>query len=386
MAQTWPPGKARKVLLRAADLIGGAVARPFRSRILDETPRRILVIEPWHIGDVVLTTPLLKALRESFPEARISLLGKAHAGEILGNSGLVDDFIIADLPWTRPIKKYPLKLAAIRQLRSLVRHLRNRRFDVTIDARMDIRSNILAGLTRAPVRVGFDVGGGGWLLTHSLPAERDAFHKIDDWLALYHLLPRAKPLTQQSRTPTLAISDAERDAARRQLLASSALSAPIIGYHGGGSHPGKRWPIGLFVELARELIRLVGGTHIFFLGPDDRAPDQLPPQVIVRRGSLREFMAEVSLCDLVICNDSGPMHIADALGVPLVAIFEIGNPQWYGPSRPGSVVIAGRLAGLGMSAAPVDTPAPTPVPLEEVKRAALRILAKSDKRVTATGQ
>jgi ADP-heptose:LPS heptosyltransferase len=352
-------------------------------------PQRVLVIEPWHIGDVVLTTPMLLALRETLPSVRISMLAKAHAREILDASGLVDDFIVADLPWTKATNKYPLTLATVRQLRSLVNELRRRNFDVTIDARMDIRSNLVAALTRAPIRIGYDIGGGGWLLTNTIPAERDGFHKVDDWLALLRLVPGASAIERLPRVPRLTVGESELSDARRRLFSQTPLTGPVIGYHSGGSHPGKRWPLPLFEKLAEDIGSSLGGTPVFFLGPDDEAPSRLPRGATLRRPTLREFMAEVSLCDVLVCNDSGPMHIADALGVPVVAIFEVGNPQWYGPSGPGAVVVTSELAGTGMSAVPLDAPPQRPVPVQLVRDAVQRVLTEQSRpqeRMPATSR
>jgi heptosyltransferase-2 len=381
LAETWPSTRGRRALLKVADVIGRAAIAPFRRERQDSgshSPRRILVIEPWNIGDVVLATPLLRALRERYPKARISLLGKQHAQVILEESGLVDEVIIADLPWTASRNKYPLKAANLQRLRGLVRRLRAANFDVTVDARMDIRSNLLAALTKAPHRIGYAIGGGGWLLTRSLPANRRESHKIDDWLDLLPLLPGSGDERDPvGRLPHLAVSEEERARAAGSLRSATRRSSPVIGYHPGGSHAAKRWPLTYFEKLIRELDDMIDGSHIVFLGPADTEPEDVPNVAVVRRGSLRDLMVEIASCDVLVCNDSGPMHLADALGVPVVAIFEIGNPQWYGPSGPRATVIVGELAGLGMSAAPLDRAPIHPVPVERVKAAVIATLSLS---------
>ena len=324
-------------------------------------------MEPWNIGDVVLATPFLRALRRLYPEASISLLGKRHAHVILEGSGLVDEVIVCDLPWTASQNKYPLDSATVWNTRALVRTLRSRNFDLTIDARMDIRSNLLAALAHARQRVGYSIGGGGWLLNRCMHGDRRDYHKIEDWIDLLALLPGGNEVRfATDRVPFLSISETERSNARHRLNEIGELSSPVIGYHPGGSHPAKRWPLPHFEKLIQELNDSLRGNHLVFLGPDDREPSHLPDSAVVRRTSLRAMMAEIACCDVLVCNDSGPMHIADALGVPVVAIFEIGNPQWYGPSGPRARVIAGELAGLGISAAPLDHPPQRPVPVERV--------------------
>jgi lipopolysaccharide heptosyltransferase II len=363
--------------LRAADFVGRLIARTFGLSVRKPVPQfveRILLIEPWNIGDVVLATPILRELRRRYPKARISILARPHARELLEGSGLVDDVIDFDLPWTAQTNKYRFTAAKIREMRALIRTLRARNFDLTLDSRMDIRSNFLAAMSRAPYRLGYDIGGGDWLLTHTLPSDRDKTHKIDDWLALLGLLPDVGAPIPDERRPALSVTGVERQRARERLRERGARGRPVIGYHPGGSHPGKRWPRSKFEKLIRELGASVGGTQVVFLGPDETS-DGWTPDAIVFRESLRELMALISCCDVLVCNDSGPMHVADALGVPVVAIFEIGNPQWFGPSGPRARVLRGELAGVGISAAPLDHPPRNPMDVRRVAAAVKDILA-----------
>jgi ADP-heptose:LPS heptosyltransferase len=367
-------------MLRVADSLGRAAVSPFRrpsgAERSGQSVERILVIEPWNIGDVVLATPLLRALRMRYPKSEICLLGKAHARDLLDRSGLVDEVIVWDLPWTADKNKYRVSGSVIKEMLRLVRILRERQFDVTLDARMDIRSNLLAAMTGAAHRIGYDIGGGGWLLTDTLPSERDGSHKIDDWLDLLDLTTAASgqlPAACRRPQPTLTVGEDELASAREYLSSAGADRSPIVGYHPGGSHPGKRWPRERFQELILELGASLGGSHIVFLGPNEQDAATWPG-AIVRRPSLRQLMAQIACCDVLVCNDSGPMHVADALGVPVVAIFEVGNPQWYGPSGPRATVIPGELAGGGISAAPLNSPPRNPVAVTRVSAAVSEIL------------
>ena len=366
MAQTWPVSRTRIAALKAVDVAGRIVFAPFRAlrRAGNSAPaiERILVIEPWNIGDVVLVTPFLAALRDRFPTARISLLARPYARQLLANTGLVDEVIDAELPWTAPKHKYRFDAAARRHMRDLIATLRERKFDLTIDARMDVRSNLLAAITLAPRRIGYDIGGGGWLLTDALPSKRDDTHKHADWDDLLRLLPGEGRVAKRRPTrPLLVVTRDEKEDAERLLTRELGSGSPTIGYHPGGSHPGKRWPADHFRELSHVLRNEFDGRHVVMLGPDDEDPGGWPGSALVVRPGLRELMAIISCCNVFICNDSGPMHISDALMIPLVAIFEIGNPKWFGPTSPTSVVVAGQLAGLGLSAAPWVAPPSNPV-------------------------
>jgi ADP-heptose:LPS heptosyltransferase len=256
----------------------------------------------------------------------------------------------------------------------LVRALRKGHFDVTIDSRMDIRSNLLAAATGAPRRIGYSLGGGGWLLTDALASDRNDSHRIEDWMALLACLGPQESAVFERAVPRLAVDANERADAARTLARLAGSGSPTIAYHPGGSHPGKRWPLQRFRELVSELRNSTGGRHIVFLGPNEEHAEEWPAGVVVMRPSLRDFMAQISCCDVFVCNDSGPMHIADALGVPVVAIFEVGNPRWFGPSGPAAIVVEGELAGIGMSAAPLDNPPPNPVPVSRVAAAVNAVL------------
>ena len=379
MAQTWPISRGRRALLRVADSVGRVAISPFRRPSgAERSPQsvgRILVIEPWNIGDVVLATPMLRALRMRYAKSEICILAKTHARDLLDRSGLVDEVIVCDLPWTADEKKYRVSGPVVKEMRRLVRVLRQRHFDVTLDARMDIRSNLLAAATGAAHRIGYDIGGGGWLLTQALPSDRDGSHKIDDWLSLLDGMPGSAelPAGRDRQLPTLVVTEEEITAARQYLSRAGAERSPMIGYHPGGSHAGKRWPRERFEKLILDLRASLGGSHVVFLGPNEK-DSSVWPGGIVSRPTLRQFMAQIACCDVLVCNDSGPMHIADALGVPVVAIFEVGNPQWYGPSGSRATVISGELAGRGISAAPLDHPPRNPVAVTRVSAAVREIL------------
>ncbi len=334
MAQTWRVTPAKVAVFRLIDALSLPV-RPFLSRKGESGDvRNILVMEPWLIGDVVLATPILRALRAKFPDARISLLGKAHAEELLRHSGLVDEVIVFDIPWTAKSGKYaPSRYDRI-AIHGLLGELRSRQFDLTIDARMDVRSNYLTWLTRAPRRIGYDFGGGSFLLTDAVPADPDRLHRVDDWLALMN------PLGGTERfEPQLRVTEDEREAAR-QLLAGHGISSGdlIVGIHGGASDARRRWPAEKFESVARTLAERHGVKIVWLLDPDTPVRE-FPVAAATVRTSLREMMAVLTHCSLFLCNDSGPMHIADALGVSVVAIFLTGNPVWHRPYRPNQEVV-----------------------------------------------
>jgi len=351
MAQTWRITPRKVATFRLIDALCLPLRLLLRRRRRPTGEiRNILVVEAWHIGDVVLATPLLLALRKRFPEARIALLGKQHAEELLRHSGLVDEVIVFDFPWTAKTAKYHPRRYNLGALRRLVSRLRSSRFDLTIDARMDLRSNLLTFLSRAPRRIGYDFGGGAFLLTDAVPADPNARHRVEDWLMLMRPLEQRAngvspiDLTAERFEPALAVSDEEREAAAR-LLRSNGISADdvVAAIHAGASDAHRRWPTSSFQKVAERLVAVHRAKIIYFPEPGVNEP-AMSGASLVLRASLREMMAILSHCRLLVCNDSGPMHIADALGVPVVAVFIAGNPEWYRPYRANQVVVA---AGVG---------------------------------------
>jgi len=343
MAETWRVTRGKRLLLATVDTL----ARPFAALLLPrqrgpvEGIWKILVVEIWNIGDVIIATTALQALRARYPDAWISLLAKPHAEELLRGSGLVDEVIPFDFPWTAEAEKYRLASYDRKAIAALFRRLREEKFDLTVDCRMDFRNNIVTFATRARRRVGYAFGGGSFLLTDAIPASPRGHHKVRDWLKLMEAVGSqhgAKAITRSESgrpiAPRLALLPEERQAAAAAL--ESMGIAPrdlIVALHVGGSHPTKRWPAERFAEVADSLAESYGARIVVLVDPEGhgaRLPLRTPACYLT--SSLRELMAFIGSVDLLICNDGAPMHIADALGVPVVAIFTSGNPRWYGPS------------------------------------------------------
>ena len=305
-----------------------AVWRPPPPR--NRAPHSFLVVEPWGIGDVVLSTPLLRALRANFPTAHVALLAKSHAKDLLANSGLVDEVIPFDFPWTAFSGKLSPGRYARKEFQELIRQLRTRDFDVSLDARRDIRSNVVTYFGGARRRIGYDFGGGAHLLTDVVPSGSQDEHKISDWLALL------TPLGVSNHTrfaPLLTVTEAEKASARRR-IASLGLSTerPIVGIHPGASHAVRRWNADRFASVIDSLVQ-EGGVQVLLFEEKAGDSSEITPRNWVRRikSDLRSFMALVIQCDLLLCSDSGPMHIANALGVPVTALFGPQRRDWYGP-------------------------------------------------------
>jgi heptosyltransferase-2 len=331
MAQTRTITRKKLAAIGALDLVSRALQGLWHPpRPTSGTPRSFLVVEPWGIGDVVLSTVLLRALRANYPAARITLLAKSHAKDLLANSGLIDEVIPFDFPWTAFSGKLSPAKYVPSDFRQLIRQLRARDFDVSLDARRDIRSNAITYLAGARRRIGYDFGGGAHLLTDVLPSGAQDDHKVSDWLALLTPLGLKH---QNSFAPSLTVTEAEKAGARRRIaMLGLSTERPIIGIHPGASNAVRRWNPERFAEVIDLLVE-ERGVQVLLFEEKEGDSREVTPRHWVRRikADLRGFMSLVSQCDLLLCSDSGPMHIANALGVPVTALFGPQRREWYGP-------------------------------------------------------
>ena len=337
MARTWPVTGKKQAMLAMFDALAGPMSSVFLRENHNGTQqvRKILVLELWHMGDVVLATSVLQSLRMMYPDAKITLLAKSHACELLASSDLIDEIVTYDFPWTAMSDKYDPSRYDRLAIRAVVKRLREQQFDLCLDCRMDLRSNVLTRSIGAKRRVGYDFGGGGFLLTDAIAAPEADQHKVDDWMALLDPLRPEAPGKRNFDVPepVLTVTGVEIEDAQR-LLESYDINSHdlVVGIHPGGSHALKRWPVDSFAEVGRALAERYGARLIVFVDPEGCGSSmQLGQHAAFVRTSIREMMALLTQCDLLICNDSGPMHVAAALGVPVVAVFRTGDPKGYGP-------------------------------------------------------
>jgi lipopolysaccharide heptosyltransferase II len=275
------------------------------------------------IGDVVLTTPLIRSVRNACPEAFIAYMGERQAVSLLEGNPCLDEIIPFD--YSRPAVLEQTRMALL---------LRRRRFDLVIDLFGNPRSALLTRASGARVRVGPERKGRGRLYTHCVsddgrPKTAVEFHNQS-------LLVAGIPVT--SRTTELFPSLAERDRARA-VLQQTALpidpSRPLVGIHPGATWPAKHWPAERSGELAERLLRS-GIQVVVFGGPRDgdtltavRRSAGVPLRVI-EQPSLRDLAVLISWCSAFVGNDAGPMHIAAAVGTPTIGLFGPGEENiWF---------------------------------------------------------
>lgn len=322
-----------------ADFIGSAVFLPkrlFKKReeIRPEAVREILVIRTAYIGDVVMTLPLLKPLRERFRDARISVLTSTKAREVLENNPYVDEIITYDPFWFYPSKKGDYT--------GFIRELKKKRFDLVIEARGDIRDiMLLVWPLRARYRVSYGVGGGSFLLTHIVPHEK-INHRVD-----YHRdIARFLGCEVSDVEWGIYLTDDEKKRVEEFLGRKNIdLKKPIIAIHPGSRKELKCWSPEGYAGTG-DYLSEQGYTVILTGAPDEvdlvnkvAGMMKKRPVVLAGKTSLRELGGVIGRCSLFICNDSSPMHIAAAMKIPTVAIFGPSKSLETGPYGKGHIVV-----------------------------------------------
>ena len=279
-------------------------------------PASILLFDFHLIGDIVLLTPLLRALRNGYPDAHIALVAGSWAREILAGSAWVDEIIPFSAPWVRYGQGWRGWLRAI----ELAIQLKKRDWDLGIEVRGDVRQILLLALAGAERRIGYDFTGGGPLLTDVVPDDGTPAHLADHHRRIAEYLGIWPANT--SYVPVIKLTDEEAILARQRSV--------YCGFHLGASLPLRRLPEKEALKLLQLVAERVTTPIILFVSPDDPGSSQqlfdaLPPHIHnhieMWSGSLRSLLVTLSRATHMYCMDSGTAHIAAALGVPVTVIY-----------------------------------------------------------------
>jgi ADP-heptose:LPS heptosyltransferase len=285
---------------------------------------KVLLLELWGLGDAVLMTTALRPLLAA--GASVTVLAKPATIELLRPSYPAAEFISLTAPWTAFRGKDRLASWPWRELAQVVRECRRRRFDAAASVRNDPRDHLLMFLFGARRRVGFPRRGSGLLLTRRLAASRTA-HRVDLWREVGRAVLGEKPdgsLLTGAR-PHLSVGAYGPQPPRRD-------NRPLLALHCGAKMAVRRWDEGYFATLVRHL-RQEGDFHLaLFPDTDGYGLGLLPLADSCHEGlSLPHLVRELAACDALICNDSGPGHIAAAFDRPVLAIFGPGDPCRFPP-------------------------------------------------------
>ncbi|MDP1677581.1 MAG: glycosyltransferase family 9 protein [Bacteroidota bacterium] len=275
--------------------------------------KKILLTRMKYIGDVVLTTPIIRTLREVYPDAHISYLADAKAVTLLQNNPFLDEIIPFD--FLKDSFPYQLKMYAL---------MFSKKFDLTIDLYSNPRSALMTFATRAKMRIGGNSKSRGKFYTHRISDDGSLKSAID-----YHYMS-LKPLgiAPKYYKTEIFLTDEEKSEAKRTLLSFGVdVSRKIVAVHPGATWPNKIWFKEQFAGLIKDLIESSDCEIILSPGPgDSELMNYLKNNYNSRVTSLpllpvRELASVLSQTSVFVSNDCGPMHIGVAVGTKTIGIF-----------------------------------------------------------------
>jgi len=294
-------------------------------------PRNILVIQTAFIGDVILTLPLVQSLRKMFRDAKLSFLAIPSAAGVLFDHPDLNEVITYD-------KKGKEK--DIRSLFRLIGKMRDRHFDVALVPHRSLRSAALARFAKIPTRIGFSTSGAKFLFSRVVDYKSEE-HETKRNLHLMQGLDLDVPGVE---LPRIYPSDADKKWAEGIIEGSS--DAAHVAVAPGSVWNTKRWPMEQYRQLVSMLV--AEGIKVILLGSKEDAllceqvANGLGHQVlsVAGRATLLQSAAVMRRCRAVVSNDSAPMHLAVAVGTPVVAVFGATVPAFgFGPLGPQDVVV-----------------------------------------------
>jgi heptosyltransferase-2 len=308
---------------------------------IDGSCEAVLVRGVNWIGDAVMTIPALRALRRSLPEARVSLLVKPWVSPLFEKDPDIDEII-----------NYSEDFRGISGKLRLSRELRNRNFCMSVLFQNAFDAALLAFLAGIPERIGYSRDGRRFLLTQ--PIDFDERAKSLHHIQYYLELVKKTGITPKAEAPWIFLDLEERLCARAVL---GGLKRPVIAINPGATYgSSKKWLPERFAEVAALVMHEIGGSVLLLGGPKETGiADEILQNVrnvgdtshmgsasllsLSGKTSLRELIAIIAESDVLLTNDSGPMHIGYAVGTPVVAIFGSTSPEHTGPVGATDIVI-----------------------------------------------
>ena len=284
--------------------------------------QNFLVIKLRYIGDVVLCTPLVRSLREKFPQAKIVFLVNGGTEEILQHNPYLDEILV--LPRNNLVNQI-----------HFLGHIRSRKFDCVLDLTDGDRSAIVTAATGAPMKIGFNKENRwrGKVYSHQMTVEDDRMHMID----LHGQVGAPLGIRGPFSLPEVFVIEKEEKRAEQILEKEGLQDGPWVMIHPTARYWSKAWPAERFAALGDLLakqgiaVALVGSEKDRNIGEKIQHIAQSKLISFMGRTSILELAALMKRCLLFIGNDGGPMHMAGAIGCPVLAIFGPTDPAVWGP-------------------------------------------------------
>jgi len=326
------PNRRERLLVGLADLAAAPLAWwPARR---SGPPRRVLLLRLERIGDLLMTLEAIGLVRRLAPDAAIDLAVGSWNGDLASLIPGVEAVDLVDVPWLArdgPGSSWP----------ALVAHAwrwRRRRYDLVVNFEPDIRSNFLAWVSGARRRSGYSTGGGRAFLTNAW-AYDPSVHVSTNAARLAGRALDAPETARTDRSGPIRLHLTDEVRARADALLPSA-GTPLVGVHASGGRPSKQWHPDRFGDAVRQIAGRRGATVVLTGGAADRSLvdavasrlEDTPVVDLAGRVDLVTLAAVLARLDLLVTGDTGPMHLAAAVGTSVVALFGPSDPRRYGPT------------------------------------------------------
>jgi heptosyltransferase-2 len=306
-------------------------------------PRRIGVLLQWGIGDAVLAQPLLRALSQRYPDSSIEVIGKPWLANLFAGESCISATHELVPPWTKPKAKYEVWTGEWRRYVKTLLAIRKIRFDLVLGTRFDPREALQLRMLNATRVAGvLGAGGAAWITDPiSLTAEDYYFRYRGEYNAIAVRELTGSHYAYHYR-PQLSISNDARARALNLLERSGYVGGLILGIHNGAGNPVRKWRAGGFIEVIKSVQDLVKFVVIIDDGTDPAGPGIDMPHSIasmVWKTGIVELKALLSITDVLLCCDSGVMHIGAACGCRIVAIFGPTSSDVFFPQGEGHQLV-----------------------------------------------
>jgi heptosyltransferase-2 len=336
--------KTEDLYLTFRNLIFGGL-RPFtktytEEELSDANIKNILVIRLDRIGDMVMTTPIFRALKEKWPDVQVTVLTNPVNKNIVIKNPFIDCILVYDRENRH--KSLKNRLSFFKDIRKSV-------FDLVIDPYLDyeLNTSFITRIVGSKYRLGFEFAGREFFYniryaSNTFPVSTDKKHMVDYNLDLISCIG----VKANKKQPEIFLSAGEKENASG-ILEKVGVNPEnrIIGIHPGGYYESQRWPVERFAAVSDYLIASYGIKVILFGGRDERSllsrfkDCAVKKPIILEELNLREFISVVSHCNLFLCNNSGPLHIATALNIPTVSTMGPTVPFHWWPRGDNHIVL-----------------------------------------------
>ena len=294
----------------------------------------VLVLGMLLIGDTIMYIPVLRTIKKNFPFAKITLICGKTEKTILEEQGLIDEFILVKSPWIT----YDYSLKNIINFFSTINIINKKYYDLAIDFRGDWRNIFFMNFIHSTRKISYNFTGGEYMLTDVIIPDKNINHFIEE--SFFLLKQIGCEFTETDKLPVLNLTIDGYNYISTFKTQNNLENRLVIGVHPGASQEVKKWDEKKYGDLIVKLSNAKNTSFfIIYEGPNERETVNQIEHILREKSidylvvnkPLKEYISLVSLCQLVICNDSGAAHIASAFSTPTIVIFGNVNPLFVSP-------------------------------------------------------